>query len=124
MHSGSNRLAAMGIRAIIETLMIDKVTDNGTFTANLAEMFEQGYISSKQKERLEIVVDVGHAAIHRDYCPTTRELNSILDICESLIESTYVHEVKTRRLSNNIPPRPAREKKTAMAKEDEPQKGR
>ncbi|HBA87495.1 MAG TPA: hypothetical protein DCZ75_05755 [Geobacter sp.] len=108
MQNGSNRLATMGIRAVIETVMIDKVTDHGTFAANLDEMCKQGYISAKQRERLEVVLDAGHATIHRDYCPKPRELNNILDLCESLIESLYIHEVKTKRLSEKIPPRPPR----------------
>jgi hypothetical protein len=115
MHSGSNRLAAMGTRAIIETMMIDKVSDNDSFAANLSEMFKQGYISPKQNERLKIVLDAGHAAIHRDYCPTTKELNSILDICENVIESLYIHEVKAKSLSKKIPPRPPRNKNVVEA---------
>ena len=112
MQNRSNRLATMGIRAIIETMMIDKVTDHGTFAANLDEMCKQGYLSTKQRERLEVVLDAGHATIHRDYCPNSRELNSILDLCESMIESVYIHDVKTKRLSAKIPPRPPRKKKT------------
>lgn len=111
LENGSTRLATMGIRAIIETVMIDKVSDNGTFVANLEELYGQGYVSSKQKDRLKIVLEAGHAAMHRGYCPSSKELNNILDICENLIEFLYVHEIKTDKLSKKIPPRPPKKKK-------------
>lgn len=111
LQNGSNRLATMGIRAIIETIMIDKVSDHGSFAGNLDELFKEGHISKNQKELLAIVLDAGHAATHRDFCPTNKQLNSILDICENVVEALYVNEVKTRGLSDKIPPRPPRKKK-------------
>lgn len=109
-QNGSLHLATMGIRAIIEKMMIDKVSDQGTFKANLDELQKQGYVSLKQKESLEVIVDAGHATTHRDYCPTNNELMNILDICESIIETLYVHEIQTKKLSKKIPPRPERKR--------------
>jgi len=110
IQNGSLHLATMGIRAIIESMMIDKVDDNGTFKANLDELQKQGYVSQRQKESLDVILDAGHATIHRGYCPTNKELMNILDICESIIETLYVHEIQTKKLSEKIPPRPERKK--------------
>jgi hypothetical protein len=41
-------LAAMGIRAVLEAIMIDRVGDNGSFAANLKKFQVQGHISMVQ----------------------------------------------------------------------------
>lgn len=108
IQNGSLHLATMGIRAIIEKMMIDKVNDHGTFKANLDEMQNQGYVSLRQRETLEVILDAGHATTHRDYCPTSKDLTKILDICESIIETLYVHDIQAKSLKEKIPPRQGR----------------
>lgn len=105
LHNDARRLASMGIRALIEHMMIHKVGDTGTFGGNLQKFESDGFISSKQKERLETILDAGHAAIHRAFHPSKEDLNILMDITESVVETVYAHEDKTKLLRKRVPPR-------------------
>lgn len=58
-------LAVMGIRALLEAVMISKAGDHGTFSENIAEFEKLGYVSKLQRARLETILEAGHATIHR-----------------------------------------------------------
>jgi len=98
-------LATMGIRAVIEHIMIAKIGDHGSFMANLAEFSKKGFISSTQADILKTVLEVGHATTHRAYKPSTDELTTCLDIAESLIDNIFIQPVMARDLQKRIPKR-------------------
>ncbi len=98
-------LAAMGIRALLEQIMIEKVGDNSSFTENLRKFQEVGYVSAQQREQLETVLEVGHAAIHRGYKPSEDDLSILVDLTEVIVQSIYLHGSKVRELKGKIPPR-------------------
>jgi hypothetical protein len=103
LQNNCPRLAVMGIRALLETIMVEKCGDRGTFDAHLEEFQKQGYISAVQRRAMKSVIDAGHATIHRSFKPDTKEALIALDIAENLIESIYVAEEKAGRLK--VPPR-------------------
>ena len=97
----------MGIRALLEQIMIAKVGDHRSFAKNLQEFEAAGYVSSKQKERLETILEAGHATIHRSFLPSKVDLVALVDIAESVIETTYLHDSQVKELRKRIPPRVA-----------------
>ena len=103
LQNDLRRLAAMGIRALLEHMMIDKVGDNKSFQKNISEFHKQGFISDKQKEFLETVLEAGHASIHRDFKPDVKTLISVMDIAESIVQSTYIHEQQSSEIKAKIP---------------------
>ena len=103
LHNDARRLASMGIRALIERMMIHKVGDTGSFSGNLAKFESDGFISSKQRERLATILDAGHAAIHRAFNPSKEDLDTLMDITESVVETVYAHEEKTKLLQKRVP---------------------
>jgi hypothetical protein len=105
LHSECPRLAAMGIRALIEHVIIDKVGDHGSFKQNLTEFEKQGFLSSSEKTILETTLEVGHASIHRDHKPELDVLNSCLDIVESLINRLYLWPLQAASINKTIPAR-------------------
>lgn len=105
LHNGQRSLAAMGIRALLENVMIEKVGDKGTFAANLRAFEAEGYVSRIQRERLDIILEAGHAAMHRLYKPSKEDLVTLVDIAESIVESLYIHGSKVERLKKAVPPR-------------------
>ncbi|WP_422010112.1 DUF4145 domain-containing protein [Roseateles sp.] len=107
-------LAAMGVRALLEKVMISKAGDLGTFGANMAQFEKLGYVSRVQRERLEAILEVGHAAIHRLFVPKTTEVVTLIDIAEHVIESVYLHEGKVKEVKKRVPPK---KKATAPPKE-------
>lgn len=105
MQNNLSSLAAMGIRALIEHIMIEKVGDNRSFEANLKKFREGGFISELQTSSLKQLIEAGHAAMHRGYTPTQDELSPLIDIIESIIESIYFNEHRAKRIEKNTPKR-------------------
>jgi hypothetical protein len=98
-------LAAMGIRSLLERIMISKTGDQGTFQKNLTMFESLGHVSKKQREHLETILDAGHAAIHRSYVPSTADVVTLLEITEHVVESVFMHEQKIARIKEKVPPR-------------------
>lgn len=85
--------------------MIEKIGDNGSFKKNLNQFHEQGYISKIQKDVLEPILDAGHATIHRNFDPSSKDIEILVDVTESIIEAVYVNENKAKQIQKNVPPR-------------------
>lgn len=106
LQNDAPRLATMGIRALLEIVMIDKVGDKGNFSANLRAFRESGYISPKQEEVIKPILEAGHAAMHRAYKPDRKDVVQLMDVTESIIETIYINESKLHTISQKIPARP------------------
>ena len=108
LHNNSLRLAAMGVRALLEYIMIDKVGEKGSIGANITAFIEAGYVAPKDQDFFRTkLIEAGHAAMHRGYKPEQEDLGGLLDVTEFLIASIYVHPVRTKNLDKRIPPRGA-----------------
>jgi Domain of unknown function (DUF4145) len=105
VRGGQLRLAIMGIRALIEQVMIHKVGDNGTFAKNLNAFQQTGYISLVQRDALNDILDAGHAAIHRAYEPKTKDIQIALDITEGIMAAIFVHAEAAKKVSERVPAR-------------------
>lgn len=98
-------ISTMGVRALLEYVMINSVGDQGTFGKNIAEFAKQGFISEKQREILAAVLEAGHATIHRAYQPSDEDLETCVDIAESVMQSVYVHPDRVAELTKRVPKR-------------------
>jgi len=105
LQNNQRRLAAMGIRALLEQIMIAKVGDHRSFVKNLQEFEAGGFVSKKQREWLETILEAGHATIHRSFRPSKTDLVALVNITESVIETTYLHDAQVEKLRKRIPPR-------------------
>jgi hypothetical protein len=105
LQNDQRALATMGIRALLESIMIEKVEDQGRFADNLLKFEKDGYVSRIQRERLDTILEAGHAAIHRLYRPSKEDLLTLVDIAESIVENLYIHGSKVERLKTRIPAR-------------------
>jgi hypothetical protein len=105
VRGGQHRLAVMGIRAILENVMVAKVGDKGSFAANLEAFSEGGYISLVQRDAMADILDAGHAAMHRGYKPSVADLNTALDIAEGIVSAIYVHAEKAKDVASRVPAR-------------------
>jgi len=105
LQNNLSSLATMGVRALLEKIMISRVGDQGSFAKNIAEFEKLGHISKLQRERLATILDVGHAAIHRAYTPNVTEVVTLLDITEHIVESVFLHEAKIEELKKKVPTR-------------------
>ena len=100
IQNGCHRLAIMGIQALIECVMIQKVGDKGTFYKNMNAFEEQGLISKIQREALDLVLEAGHATIHRSYKPKSTEVTAAIDIVENVLESIYIVKKQQKNLAD------------------------
>ena len=95
----------MGIRALIEHVMIQQCGDEGTFAKNIDKFAKDGFISPTQRSFLEIVLEAGHATIHRAYSPKIADLHTCLDLAENLVETLYILPSKVSKLKEGVPNR-------------------
>jgi hypothetical protein len=105
LYNNCLSLAAMGVRALLEKLMIEQVGDLQSFGKNLREFQNRGFVSTQQKSFLESTLEVGHASIHRDYVPIWDDLTVALDITETVLALVYVHGPQADALKRRVPPR-------------------
>jgi hypothetical protein len=104
-NSGCLRLCAMGIRAALEMVMIDKVGDQHNFIKNIDAFQKAGYLSERQRMFLDSILEAGHAAIHRGWEPTKTDVETLFPIAESVVENVYLHELRAERLEKAVPKR-------------------
>jgi chloramphenicol 3-O-phosphotransferase len=95
----------MGIRALLEQVMIMQVGDIGGFDKKLDAFQERGFISSIQRHAMRATLDVGDAAVHRAFVPKFEDLNTCLDIVEGVMSVIYSHREEAERISAAVPPR-------------------
>ena len=105
LYSEHRAVSAMGIRALLELIMIEKVGDKGSFTKNVDTFEREGFISPLERELLEPVLEFAHAAMHRNHAPKMNELITALDVTESLIHTLYILPAKAQSLGEAVPKR-------------------
>lgn len=110
IHGAQYRLAAMGLRALLEQIMVSTVGDQGTFENNLNLFHTEGYISLIQRDTINNILQIGHGAMHRAYRPTEEDLKLALDIVEGVMASLYHHQRAAEEAAERVPPRPRRAK--------------
>jgi len=108
VHGGQYRLAVMGIRALLEQIMVSKVGDLGSFEMQLGAFEKAGYISLIQRDAMKDTLEVGHAAMHRAYRPTEEDVKVALDIVEGVMGPLYHHQRKAEKMADRVPRRPPR----------------
>lgn len=107
LHNESPALAAMGIRALLEQIMIAEVGDTGSIGGNVTEFINAGHIAPKSESIFrDNLIESGHAAMHRKYKPKKADLMTLLDITEGLIASIYVHPMRAGKMKipGRLPP--------------------
>src|SRR5579864_3895820 len=67
LNAGNTRLPLMGARTLLDMFIVQKIGDVGTFKHKLQKLVNEKYISKPSKELLEIVLEYGHATVHRGY---------------------------------------------------------
>lgn len=92
------RLAVIGIRALLEQIMIEKVGDKGSFYENVKAFEKQGFISKVQREAIEPVLEAGHASVHRGFKASIGQVARLMDVTENIIESIYINEIKVKNV--------------------------
>jgi hypothetical protein len=98
-------LASMGLRALIDTVILDKVGDAGTFKEKLKALHIAGYIATQQLDVLGAAIDTGNASSHRGFTPEVQDIEMVQAIVEHLLQSVYIHPENAKVLAKRTPKR-------------------
>lgn len=90
MNCSSPLLAAIGLRALIESICIDQQTKGNNLEMRISELATLGLLSLKQAEILHNHRFLGNIAAHEIEAPQPRELIAALDIAETLLKTIYI----------------------------------
>jgi len=85
MNSSCFTISAMGLRALLDMFIVRSVGDSGSFKAKLKKMVNQGFLSARQVEIIEPVLNLGNAASHRGYTPDSESIRYTYDVIENLL---------------------------------------
>lgn len=107
MRNDLSALPMMGLRALLESVMIERIGDNGTFGAQLEKFVMNGFVTSQHADSIRIVLGAGHAAMHRTYFPSPDDLLTCAEVVKHLLHGLYVFHPKVQVLAANVPPRPS-----------------
>lgn len=103
--NGQRRLAAMGIRAALEQVMVATIGDLRTFDEKLDAFQNAGYISLLQRDAMRATLNVGDATMHRGHLPSDNDLNLALSIVEGVFAPIFAHKDPAQKLGDAVPPR-------------------
>lgn len=104
----SNKLKALstiGLRTLLETVMVEKIGDIGTFAKKVERFTEEGYVTPKMSEALSHVLDAGNASAHRAYFPSSEDLMTCARLVNHLIHGIYILRPSVEKVADNTPKR-------------------
>jgi hypothetical protein len=102
------RLLSMGVRAVLDQVMVAIVGDVGTFEQKLAKMVADGHLSANQRDMLETVIDAGSSATHRGFRPPRNLLLEMMVVMEGIVRDHFITRETLLQLKRLIPPKPPR----------------
>lgn len=83
-------LAAIGLRALIESICLEQKTKSRTLAKGIDELADMGLLSKRQADFLHNHRFMGNAAAHEIVSPKPQHLVAALDIAETLLKTIYI----------------------------------
>lgn len=99
-------LPMMGMRALLDSVMVERIGDIGGFEEKLKQFTKNEYVTEQHADILRKVLEAGHASMHRTYFPNTQDLMTCADVVKHLLLGIYILHPKVQNLAANTPPRP------------------
>jgi hypothetical protein len=104
----SNKLEALptiGLRTLLETVMVEKIGDARTFHEKVKCFTKEGYVTPKMADALSHVLDAGNASAHRAYFPSKEDLTTCLELVKHLMHGIYILSPSVDKVAENTPKR-------------------
>jgi hypothetical protein len=98
-------LAGIGLRAIVESLCVDKQVAGGNLAKMIDSLASEGYLTKPQAQILHKIRTLGNKAAHEVTPHPTEQLELALNVVEHLIEGVYIVPAKVAKLFPD--PKPA-----------------
>ncbi len=91
-------MAGFGIRAIVESVCIDKCMEGRNLEKKIDSLQADGLITSSGSKILHNLRFMGNAAVHEMRSHSLKELNAAFDVAEYLLQGVYVLPTKAENL--------------------------
>lgn len=98
LRSELRTLAAIGIRATIETLCNQKKIAAGNLFNRIEALQKEGFITAEQKNGLHAERLMGNDAAHEIAEPSDDELEGAMDVLDAILETVYILPKRTARM--------------------------
>jgi len=100
-------LVPHGTRTLVNRVARDLAgaTDYTSFAESVKALSQGGFISSRDEERLQVVVEAGNAVVHRELELTGDHARVLVHIVENLLRSAYFPQEAVDAVRKAIPPR-------------------
>lgn len=108
LQNDQRTLAAIGIRTLLDVVMVEKIGDIGGFEKSLGEMEKSGHITVDELDLLKVLANVGNAAAHRGFRPEKSQLIVLMDIIEGILHKSYIVpqlKLQAEDIDKTVPPR-------------------
>ena len=93
LNSGSFALGCIGIRTCFDlSTELLGCEDSKTFAQKLDFLLDNNFITTTDRERLDILVEAGHAATHRKWKPNLQDTQILISELERFIFGAFVFE--------------------------------
>ncbi len=83
-------LAAMGIRALIETICKDRKAKGSNLFEKISDLVNIGVLAAEGESILHTLRTLGNDAAHEVKPHSTKKLSLALDVCEHLLQGVYL----------------------------------
>ena len=90
LNTTSPILTAIGLRAIIESVCIDKCVLGASLKGKIDQLVSQGYLARTQADFLHTQRFMGNEAAHEIKQPKPGQLIPAIDIIETLLKAIYI----------------------------------
>ena len=101
-------LPTIGLRTLLERVMVEHIGEAGGFAEKLRRFEENGFVTVLHADSLRKVLDVGHASAHRAYFPNEEDVKTCVEVVKHLMHGLYVLHPKVQEMSKNTPIDPRR----------------
>lgn len=105
MINNLTALPTIGLRTLIDIVMVEKIGDVGTFNKKLEQFEKNGFATKNQIQLLAKVLDAGNASAHRAYFPNKEDIRTCVDVVKHLLHGIYILGPQVTKLVKNTPKR-------------------
>lgn len=105
MRNELKALPTIGLRTLLETIMVEKIGDSNTFKEKVRLFTKEGYVTPKMAEALSHVLDAGNASAHRAYFPCKEDLTACVELVKHLMQGIYILRPSVDKVAENTPNR-------------------
>ncbi len=99
IRMGSNLLAGIGLRMMVEAVCLHQKVTGRNLRAKIDKIFDNGLISKNELEVLHKLREIGKMTTHQIKSPSKAVLDAAREAINHLLRSIYVVRMKTKRLN-------------------------